>query len=145
VGGGAPPTPPWGVLGSKGFRLGGGAGTELGRNGQRQAGVVGGAPVATIPPESSPAGTKLQTAAPVFVFIGRFATLLSVMSSRVQCGDLRQRGCFANPLSVMILRRCDNFCPLGRFATSLPVSLRCYEVRIRCSISERVDVFHRKT
>ena len=43
------------------------------------------------------------------------------MSSRVQCGDLRQRGCFANPLSVLILRACDNFCSLGRFATPLPV------------------------
>ena len=118
---------PWEVSGCKGYRLGGGAGRERGRNGQRQAGAVGGAPVASIPPESTPAGTKLQTTAPVFVFIGGFATLSSVMSLRVQCGDLRQRACFANPLPVLILRRCDSFCSLGHFRNVLPVLilLRC--------------------
>ena len=65
------------MLGCKGFRLGGGAGSELGRNGQRQARAVGGARVARIPAKRWPARTKLETAGSVFVFIGRFATLLS--------------------------------------------------------------------
>ena len=56
--------------------LGGGRGSELGRNGQRQAGAVGGAPVARIPAKRWPARTKLETAASVFVFIGRFGTLV---------------------------------------------------------------------
>ena len=72
----APPAPRWGVLGSKGFRLGGGAGSELGRNGQRQARAVGGARVARIPAKRWPARTKLETAASVFVFIGRFGILV---------------------------------------------------------------------